>query len=73
MNAMSDCLEICLKHDPDILDAAHRLIQKSGADAVARAKRRSSDLRNAGDVGAAEIWDEIARAIRSVEAGELDR
>lgn len=60
--------EIC----PEILIAAHHLMQARGRDALGRALRRSNDLRDIGAVDAAEIWLEIADAIRSIETGKLE-
>lgn len=59
-----------MTYGPDILRAARHLIRSYGSDAAGRAGRRASELRAIGQIDAAEIWKDIARAIRSIETGE---
>ena len=49
--------------DPDILRAARYLLGLNGNEAIQRAEQRAADLFLSGDQGAAEIWQQIAKAI----------
>lgn len=61
-----------MKYAPETLVVARHLIQTRGAEALGRARCYAEDLRLKGDLSAAEMWQEIARAIRSIEAGDLE-
>ncbi len=49
--------------DPDIRRAAKFMIERHGANAAPAAAARASELLSSGDIGAAEIWRQIAEAI----------
>jgi hypothetical protein len=49
--------------DPDILHVARSLIQRYGAEAKRHALERISELLDAGDAEACELWERVADAI----------
>lgn len=57
---------------PETLLAARHMIRAHGKNALNRALRHSDDLLISSSIDAAEMWLEIARAIRSIESGEIE-
>src|SRR5262249_33255966 len=52
--------------DTDIRRAAEAIIRHSGHRAVWRARSRALELRDDGDIGGAETWQRIAKAIEDL-------